>query len=216
MVFDKLIFISSRQNPLSHVSCLNTYMNLEATEKYILNRLENELPKNLFYHGLHHTIDVANASLQIADREGITSKKDLKILKTAALFHDAGFIYTYQNHEEAGCKIAVEILPHFGYSTTAIATICELIRATKLPQSPKSELAKILCDADLDYLGRNDYSPIAETLFQELNANGFALDAQTWKAKQIEFLENHRYWTLSEIALRESDKQKRAKVLINQ
>ncbi|MDA0973125.1 MAG: hypothetical protein O2867_05255 [Bacteroidetes bacterium] len=40
--------------------------------------------------------------------------------------------------------------------------------ATKVPQEPKDHLARILCDADLDYLGGDDYDEIAGGLYQEL------------------------------------------------
>lgn len=191
-------------------------MNIEAAEKYILNRLENELPKNLFYHGLHHTLDVTEKAIQIAKNEQVISKTDLDLLKTAALFHDAGFIYIYQGHEEEGCRIAMDILPQFEYSPKQIEQICKMIRATKVPQKPTNQLSKILCDADLDYLGRADYEPIAETLFQELQSIGVKFDHEIWCKKQIEFLENHQYWTHSQQKLREPNKKKQIERLLSE
>ena len=75
------------------------YVNLELyssisynrSEKFLMDKLQKELPKNLYYHGPHHTIDVCEAVERIAKGEGIKGE-ELFLLKTAALYHDAGFI----------------------------------------------------------------------------------------------------------------------------
>ena len=140
-------------------------MQIEKAEQYVLGQLETRLDRTLFYHGIHHTIDVVNAAAEIAALEGITDEESLALLRTAAFYHDSGFMNIYQGHEEAGCVLAREVLPGFGYTEAQIATICGMIMATKIPQSPKNTLERIICDADLDYLGRDDFEGIAATLF---------------------------------------------------
>jgi hypothetical protein len=66
-----------------------------------------------------------------------------------------------------------------------------------MPQKPKNQLEQILCDADVDYLGREDFSLIAENLFLEMSACGEMSDRITWDNLQIKFLEGHRYHTAS-------------------
>jgi HD superfamily phosphodiesterase len=66
-------------------------MDFQAAKDYIITRLKNELSTTLYYHGLHHTLDVYNAAEKLAAMEAV-SGDDLILLKTAALFHDAGFI----------------------------------------------------------------------------------------------------------------------------
>ena len=63
-----------------------------------------------------------------------------------------------------------KLLPEFGYSETEIDTICGMILATKFPQQPHNRLEEIMCDADLDYLGRPDFFSIGNTLFEELKS----------------------------------------------
>ena len=46
---------------------------------------------------------------------------------------------------------------HLGYDLFS-----QLILATKVPQKPKNKLEKIICDADLDYLGREDFDNISD------------------------------------------------------
>jgi predicted metal-dependent HD superfamily phosphohydrolase len=120
---------------------------------------------------------------------------ELVLLLTAAAYHDCGFLTTYLDHEAAGCVIARETLPEFGFNSKAIARIEEMIMATKVPQQPTTRLARILCDADLDYLGGGEYTEIASRLYQELSENGFYLTEDRWLLTQIEFLNAHQFWT---------------------
>ncbi|MBI4946192.1 MAG: hypothetical protein HY840_07300 [Bacteroidetes bacterium] len=176
-------------------------------KKYILDKLEKELPGKLYYHGLHHTLDVCDAASVLALKENI-GKEKTELVKVAALFHDSGFIKQYWKNEVIGCEIAREILPKFNYSSEEIEGICGMIMATKIPQSPKNILEEILVDADLDYLGRTDFSSIGKTLFDELNANGTPLDEKQWSRMQIKFLGEHTYFTKTARKLREPEKQK--------
>jgi predicted metal-dependent HD superfamily phosphohydrolase len=170
-------------------------MDIEKAEEYVFDKLEESLSDTLFYHGLHHTIDVNNAVLQIAIAEGIHDKETLQILQTAALYHDLGFISTYQGHEEESCRLARVSLPDFDYTEEQIEKICGLIMATKIPQNPTSHLERIIADADLDYLGRDDFWIISRSLYDELYEREMVSDIHSWNKIQIQFLENHQYWT---------------------
>lgn len=169
-------------------------MNYKKAIDHILDRLQHELPDNLRYHSLGHTLGVLQSSRYLADKEGITPD-ELKILATAAAYHDSGFIHTYKNHEEEGCRIVSDTLPEFGFSQDQIERINRMIMATKIPQNPETHLGKILCDADLDYLGGDSYGEISRSLYDELGLNGVEMSQDEWRDVQIRFLESHHYWT---------------------
>ncbi len=171
-------------------------MDYSASKNYILEKLDKELSPDLYYHGLHHTLDVLDAAEFICKEENI-NEHDTILLKTAALFHDAGFLRNNLNHEVLGCDIVRESLPEFGYSKTAIEHICGMIMSTKIPQSPKNKLEQIICDADLDYLGRDDFKKIGDTLFEELKAYHYLKTREEWDEMQINFLEKHTFFTES-------------------
>jgi uncharacterized membrane-anchored protein YitT (DUF2179 family)/predicted metal-dependent HD superfamily phosphohydrolase len=173
-------------------------MRFEEARNFLLAKLENELPADLNYHNIHHTSEVMAAAEELGGMENI-SGDDLIILKTAALFHDAGFLSSYEGHEEASCDLANSILPDFDYTATSIREICKLIRATQVPQKPLDKKAQILCDADLYYLGTNEYHENAESLFMELQSRGILKNRAEWTEKQIRFLEEHTYFTHSAI-----------------
>jgi len=172
-------------------------MQLNKAEEYILEVLQKQLPNTLHYHQLSHTLDVVRASTEIAKEENINNPNELILLKTAALYHDCGFINVYENHEEEGCRIVSETLPKFSYSEQEINIICKMIMKTKIPQKPETHLEKILCDADLDHLGKDDFDIIGSQLLAEIRAYGFAGDESAWNKIQISFLESHVFWTES-------------------
>ncbi len=164
-------------------------------EEHVMNILEEKLPRNLYYHNLKHTIDVT-VQVELIGRGEQISDEELLLLKTAALFHDTGFTRTYKDHEEAGVAISKEILPQFDYTEEQIERISALIMVTKLPPRPKNLLEQIICDADLDYLGRVDFIPVSGNLFRELTEHKIIEnDINKWNQIQISFIEKHQYFT---------------------
>ncbi len=165
------------------------------------------LPKELSYHNIEHIMDVLEQSQRIARQEGVNNQDEILLLKTAALYHDSGFLHTYTGHEEAGCEIAKKELPAFGMNGKQLEAICGMIMATKIPQSPKNKMEEIICDADLDYLGRPDFFRIANTLFIEMKHRGIVSNERDWNLIQVKFLKAHHYFTFTSKTSREQQKQ---------
>lgn len=186
---------------------LYSSINYMKAERHIMRILENQLSPKLLYHSINHTIDVTKAVERIAIMEGITDE-DLFLLKSAATYHDAGFIEKYENNEEIGMRLAREILPKYGYTDEQIDIIDGLIHSTSVPQSPESHLQQVMCDADLDYLGRDDFHEIADLLRRELREHGRLHSDRKWDEIQLAFLQSHTYFTESSIKLRREKKLK--------
>jgi len=180
-------------------------MNFEEARSYILERLSTELSPGLFYHSLEHTLDVLESAIRIAKKEQFTGS-DMLLIKTAALYHDAGMLLTYDGHEKASAEIARSVLPGFGYSAKQIAAVEGMIMATQLPQNPQNKQEEVLCDADLDYLGRDDFFMISHRLKQEWHIRGHQQSLKEWYIGQIAFLSNHVYFTDSAKQLRRPKK----------
>ena len=172
----------------------------------IIDKLRTELPSHLTYHNVQHTKNVLEALEHLIIEEQV-SEEDTWLLLTAGLFHDLGFIHTYKNHEEQSCVIAREILPAFGYVEENIKQIEKLIMATKLPQTPATHLEKIICDADLYYLGAEDFFPTAEKLYEEFEQEGIVNSYEEWQLVQIRFLRAHHFFTKTALDEKETRKQ---------
>ncbi|MBL7898397.1 MAG: hypothetical protein JNJ99_07665 [Crocinitomicaceae bacterium] len=197
---------------------LYSSINYMKAERHIMKILETQLSPKLLYHSINHTIDVTKAVERLAIMEGITDE-DLFLLKSAATYHDAGFIEKYEKNEEIGMRLAREILPKYGYTQEQIDVIDGLIKATEIPQSPQTHLQQIMCDADLDYLGRDDFHDIANLLRRELREHGKLNSDRMWDEIQVKFLTAHTYFTKSAIRLRQEKKMKhieeiKAKLLV--
>jgi len=158
-------------------------------EEYLVQRL----PKEYTYHTIHHIRDVVKQSERIGEKEKL-SKEDIADLKLAAWLHDVGYIWELNRHEVRGAAYAKSILSALNFPTSKIRRITDMILATKIPQSPKNILEQVLCDADLDYLGRKDYHEISLLLLKEFRLNKEISDLE-WLKLQDSFLSKHSYFT---------------------
>ena len=186
---------------------LYSSINYYKAERHIMKVLEKGLSSKLHYHSIAHTKDVVRAVERYALLEGVTDE-GLFLLKSAATYHDAGFVENYEKNEPIGARMAEEILPKYGYSEQHIAQIKELIFVTQIPHQPKNHLEEIICDADLDYLGRDDFHEIADKLRRELREHGKIDSDRKWDEMQVAFLNMHRYFTPTAIASRQTKKMK--------
>jgi len=110
--------------------------------------------------------------------------------------------------------MAQEILPKYGYTEQHVKTIVELIHATEIPHKPINKLQEIICDADLDYLGRNDFEQIADNLRKELTEMGKIKSRKEWDTIQVKFLKQHQYFTTTAIELRQQKKDENLLVVL--
>lgn len=159
----------------------------------LLSEMKEKWPTHLTYHTLTHIIDVANVCDNYIAHYGI-DEDEAKLIRIAAIGHDMGYILSPENHEERSIN---ELSPFLEkeLNEQQIEKVNGLIRATKVPQKPISFHQEILADADLDYLGRNDYELLSDRLYQEFLHYGVVKNEIDWLSVQIDFLENHSYHT---------------------
>jgi len=181
---------------------------------FMQNYLQTQLPPFLTYHDWKHTAHVIEMAEKIALYEHV-SQTNILLIKTAALFHDAGYIKGInKGHEEESCTMVKEILPHYNYSSKEIAQITGMINATKVPQHPKTKLECILADADLEYLGTTHFKTRGYKLWKELQYFNSDLDQKSWNKIQIEFLQTHYFHTNYCILNRNPMKEKHLQKLL--
>jgi uncharacterized protein len=177
-----------------------------AATSYAFERLSRELSSALRFHSLAHTRDdVLPAVDRLAAAEHVAGES-LMLVRTAACFHDIGYVLRRDEHEEASVYIARAVLPGFGYAPAQIDQIAGMIMSTKLPQSPHSLLEQLVADADLDSLGRDDFWERNTALREELQAFDVVSSDEEWYRSQLDFLQTHHYWTPTARALRDEVK----------
>ena len=138
------------------------------------------------YHNFGHIKDVAKVCALLAKAEELEAYETF-LLQTAGYMHDI------EKEENAAARTTQKVLPYLGYTVQEAKQVACLIPATKLGTKPKNLLEKILCDADLDNLGRKDFLKKNHLLRVEQNKLGVA--DTLWFKQTYEFLVNHKYYT---------------------
>ncbi len=180
----------------------------------VFELLNTKLPDTLKYHSPEHTAYVIEKAEFISRQENVGGR-ELFLVKVAALFHDIGFIKQRNNHEEAGCVICTDKLTKHNFDPKEIEIICGMIMATKIPQSPKNLLEKIVADADLEYLGTDLFYPISQNLFLEFKHFNPTLTIHKFDEIQANFMRRHHYHTNYCITHLEGIKQQHLKEIIS-
>jgi predicted metal-dependent HD superfamily phosphohydrolase len=186
---------------------------LSEVEKYVSGLLKNETPEGYTYHTLAHTQDVVKNAVFIGIKEKLP-EEEMNTLRLAAWFHDVGYVKKYQGHEEESAKMAVKFLERHGVEENIRSAVAKSIRATTFPQSPKSRIAKVLCDADFMHLGQENYFEQAEKLRQEQkNAGIRKLKKAEFDQESVRLFEEHNWHTVFCQNNLEETKQKNLELL---
>ncbi|RYD77965.1 MAG: HD domain-containing protein [Sphingobacteriales bacterium] len=171
-------------------------------EGYFASQKE-ELP----YHNLEHTRRVVLAAKQIANHYQL-NEQDFFIVTVAAYFHDTGYYDDALNHEFKGAELADKFLVEQEVAPEIRAQVKSAILATKIPQSPKNQIDKIVCDADLFHLGLPDFRKKGKLMHKEAELiHKKDISKLDWRKKDIQFMESHRYQTDYAILLLNDQKQ---------
>ena len=180
---------------------------LAATQKYVINHLNDHLDKSFVYHNLAHTLRVVEKTQELIDAAQIEGDEASELL-LAAWFHDTGFTDKIDGHEEKSVELAKKFLKDQNTSEKVVNNVSSLILATKMEHEPDNQLQKILRDADCSHIGSKNFTELTELLRKEWElTQGRKLSEPDWLKENIEFLTNqHRFY--SDVASANWDKQK--------
>ena len=151
------------------ISLINSMKSSKLIEniKHYVNKLLLPLEDH-YYHHYEHALDVMERAIYLWKKEWIL-EEEIELLAIASLFHDTGFVIQYDNNEPIWAKIAKNYLKISLYSEEKIKIIEKLILATDPSyKTPKNILEKIIKDADMDNLWRNDFFDKAEKIKKEI------------------------------------------------
>jgi uncharacterized protein len=192
---------------------------LKIVDRYIRELFRDELPEDIKYHDANHTLHPTKGVVASANRVAISeniSEHDRELVITAAYFHDTGFIREYEKNEPIAARMAGRILKLIGYKPNEVVKVQKMILSTDLEAEPKTHLEKILCDADLDHFGREDFFKFDGKLREGWDAKGIDVsDEAKWYKGTLKIIQKHQYYTESQKKLREKGKQKNIKRLLN-
>lgn len=168
---------------------------LKDVEQFVVDTLEADLPLEMTYHSVDHSRYVANATEKIGKETGL-SPHELVLAKVAAWFHDVGYVNSTDDHETESAILADQFLSSWGLDPEDILEIKACIEATRIPQKPKSDIAKVVCDADMAHLASPDYFDLIELMRKERKfIDQRKISKQAFDMNSISFFDKHVFHT---------------------
>ena len=169
---------------------------LSDAQAFVTDIYTNKVNKSIRFHNLEHTQAVVLASEEMAQYYQLQDE-DHAALAIAAWFHDTGYSSGDANdHEAVSVGLATNFLKEHQADEAFIQKVRSAIEATRMPQAPRNLIEQILCDADLYHLGTDEFKTKSKLLREELT--GFFkkdVSQKQWRKININFLENHKYFT---------------------
>jgi predicted metal-dependent HD superfamily phosphohydrolase len=168
---------------------------VKIAEEHVQNLLREKSKPSNVYHSTLHTENVVENAIIIAKGSKVT-EEELEIITIAAWFHDLGYIEIIEGHEQLSAEFAEKFLQQQNYPLEKIDKIKGCILATKVPQGPQNILEEILCDADLNHLGK-DYFTERNDLYRlevEMQTES-RMSEYDWLKGSVEFISHHKYFT---------------------
>jgi predicted metal-dependent HD superfamily phosphohydrolase len=191
---------------------------LKMVDQYIRELFKDELPGGIKYHDSDHTLHSTQGVVAVANRIAIAeniSEHDRELLIAAAYFHDTGYIREYDKNEPIAARMAGRILKLIGYQPNEVEKIQKMILSTDLEREPETHIEKILCDADLDHLGRDDFFKLDAKLREGRRIRGIDVsDDAKWYKGTLQIMKTHQYYTDAQKKLREKKKQENIQRLL--
>ncbi|HEY0059763.1 MAG TPA: Pycsar system effector family protein [Flavisolibacter sp.] len=169
---------------------------LSAARNYVTEIFTQQVKPEFVFHSLSHSEDVVEACSYMADHYAL-AEEDRLVLMLSAWFHDTGYSEgDGSEHEEKSARLATAFLQDRDVEERIVHRVSSAIAATRMPQSPVSQIEKILCDADLSHLATKDFKAKSSLLKQEREwLLGQDISKRDWRENNISFLENHKYFT---------------------
>jgi predicted metal-dependent HD superfamily phosphohydrolase len=166
---------------------------VKEAQAYVTDLFAQELTPKLTYHSLRHTEAVVKECRALAPAAEL-SPDDTEALLLAAWFHDTGYLDVYDGHEFRSMERARTWLSEQGVDAGRIELVLSLIKATHRDSESETKLQKLLTDADMSNLAREDFRSNAELLRTEWElVLGKTYSNAEWAELQLNFMLEHKY-----------------------
>ncbi|BDS12623.1 HD domain-containing protein [Aureispira anguillae] len=155
-------------------------------KQYVTQLFEQANTSKLPYHNLEHTIGVVQ---RIEALSQTLPPRQIALLKIAGWFHDIGYLYGYDQHEDRGIVIARNYLAST-LDAVQLDKVSACIEATKTTVKPSNQLEEIIKDADIGYGTTEHFFETGPKLRAEweLMRNKIYNDLD-WETLQYDFLQ---------------------------
>lgn len=112
------------------------------------------------------------------------------------LFQDAGYVNSYERHDEESIAMASSFLEEHDVNQQAAEHVSAIIASNKLPQDPKDKIAECFCDAGMSFIAFENGLELFDLLYDEtaLQKPNFK-KRSAYEKEQIDLFTKHTYFT---------------------
>lgn len=168
---------------------------LTKAEKYALEYAKTEISALHVFHARPHFKEAVQAAKELAKGYNLPSEDTIDI-QIAMWFHDLGFSNGGENHEERSMEIAESFLKNEGVDEARIEKVKQYIAASDRTREPVGLMEEIVNDADTAHIGSKEYFDKLGLLRTEWESRlGKKYEEEEWLKLNIEFLEEHQFFT---------------------
>jgi len=186
----------------------STSNTVQLAADHVSAMFEGYVDASYSYHNLAHTQQVVEAATQLAQAVNLR-EDEVEQLLVAAWFHDVGYCEGHLGHELVSARLVESFLEEQGWSDVQIAPVANAIKSTLITIEAESQLDKLLCDADLSYLGLEGFQERILSLRQEWEVTlSQQYSEKEWLELNVHFLSTQRYYTEAGFRLFDVGKQK--------
>jgi hypothetical protein len=176
------------------MSTINDHL-VSESERYLSALYSDKLPGNIIYHNFENALRVRKYAETIGQQSGL-SPEEMNILRICALFRDAGYISSYENHREESIKMTTAFLAAQGIEQQHIDHVTGVIRSSQPPHKPESMLAQVLCDASMMFIAEDNGTRLFDLVLDEMEMNRPApVNKKALEKEFLKILTQHIYFT---------------------
>ena len=168
---------------------------IKSSSEFVTKLLNENLPSEFTYHNHIHAREVFEAVTELGKNSSLPNE-ELEIIQVAAWFHDTGFIRSYLDHEYKSIEIVKEYLENIHYPEEKIDKITDIIIMTEMGNIPASLSEKIMRDADILHIGKEEFYSKSLTLKSEWESiDRKKFTELEWLQSSLEFINSTLFYT---------------------
>src|ERR1035437_6814585 len=168
---------------------------VKSASGFVSKLLQENLPAEYTYHNFIHAREVFEAVNELGKNSSLPDE-EFEAIQVAAWFHDTGFIKDHLHHEYKSAEIVKEFLGNLHYPDKKIDRITEIIIMTEIGTAPACLSGKIIKDADILHIGKEDFFSKCFALKSELESIDHKKFTESeWLHSSLNFINNTLFFT---------------------
>lgn len=168
---------------------------LKAAEDYVKDFFEKQNTESMHFHNIDHTENVVSAVDLIAEKCEL-NQHEKGLIKLAAWFHDTGYFFKREGHEDSSVRIAEQFLKSQQIPDKDIEVVVQCVESTKKDAIPQTRYQMVMKDSDFYHFSSKAFLEQSLSLRKEWKAvYDEKMNKEKYLFNTLEFMSSHRYYT---------------------